>query len=548
MRRASSYTTILRRALLGVAAVSSFAFMVSCGDDPTTPTPTPSPSPTPTPPPGKQVSEVVKWMDERLQKEYMWMDEYNNKHSGFDRTLEWDEYLGATLLSMTTNMDDGGGTGADRYIYSNIQHVGSSRAATRASFPTVTGYGIEPCYYVVGVSNIEGYTKDDYGFVVEHTYAGSAAAEAGLRRGDVLLKVDGKTITKSSYSDIFYSLFYEPSGSVTITARTFNDEAKEYEYKDFDLAPSSYEANPVAYSGVLDVDKQKYNVGDKKIGYLSYMAFDGDFDDALVEAMQSLAEEGVTDMILDLRINGGGHVNSSILLASMLLDESYVHPDKIYARLKHNPNNKVYSDQDISLEKNYRPSGQTTLKDLPNIGIKKLYLICSEHTASASEMVIVGLRGLDVEVTLIGNTTEGKNCGMEVTEKSFDGETYEFSPITFMNENGKGFSDYGEGIVPEVNLAALAENSSVSQKLQSKCAYFPIPLTTWDDVKNDIALEEAVMQICGSSLFGSSASAESSTRASVEMLPQPMKQHKLVQRDVKKRGMYIRVDEPVEAK
>jgi hypothetical protein len=115
MRRASSYTAILRRALLGVAAVSSFAFMVSCGEDPTTPAPTPSPSPTPTPPPGKQVSEVVKWMDERLQKEYMWMDEYNNKHSSFDRTLEWDEYLGATLLSMTTNMDDGGGTGADRY-------------------------------------------------------------------------------------------------------------------------------------------------------------------------------------------------------------------------------------------------------------------------------------------------------------------------------------------------------------------------------------------------------------------------------------------------
>ena len=166
MRRASSYTTMLRRALLGFAAVSSFAFMASCGEDPAPPAPTPSPSPTPTPPPGKQVSEVVKWMDERLQKEYMWLDEYNNKHSSFDRTLEWDKYLDATLLSMTTNMDDGGGTGADRYIYSNIQHVGSSRAATRASFPTVTGYGIEPCYYVVGVSNIEGYGEGDYGVTV----------------------------------------------------------------------------------------------------------------------------------------------------------------------------------------------------------------------------------------------------------------------------------------------------------------------------------------------------------------------------------------------
>lgn len=547
MRRVSSYTAMLRRALLGVVAISSFVFMASCGEDPVPPEPSkPTPSPTPSPTPEKVVSEITKWMDERLQKEYMWMDEYNEKHSKFDMSLEKQEYLNKTLLSLTTNQSDGGGTGADRYIYSYIQHLGSSRAATRASFPTVTGYGIEPCYYVVGVSNIEGYSKGDYGFVVEHTYTGSPAAEAGLRRGDVLLKVNGETITESSYSNIFYSLFYEASGSVTITARIYNDEAKEYEYKDFELTASAYEANPVAYSGILDIDKQKYNVGDKKIGYLSYLSFDGDFDDALVEAMREIADEGATEMILDLRTNGGGLVNSSVLLASMLLDESYVHPDKIYARLKHNPDNKVYSDQELMLEKNYTPSGQTALKDLPNIGIKKLYLICSESTASASEMVIVGLRGLDVEVTLIGNTTEGKNCGMEVTEKSFDGETYEFAPITFMNENGKGFSDYGEGIVPEVDLAALADNSSISQKLQSKCAYFPIPYTTWADVKNDIALEEAVMQICGSTLFTPSASAQSSTRASVEMLPKRT-MHKMIKKDVKKRGMYIRVEEHVEA-
>lgn len=543
MRRLSHYTSVLRRTLSLCVAMSALVFMASCGEDPVPPTPTPpTPSPTPTPTPEVTVSEVTKWMDERLQKEYMWLDEYNSKHSKFDMSLEEQEFLNAALRSLTTNTSDGGGSGPNRYIYSYIQQTGgSTKASTRASFPTVNGYGIEIAA-VVGVSNIEGYEKGNYGIIIEHVYPGSAAAEAGLDRSDVILQVNGNKITESNYENYCYNVIPASSGSVTLTLRHYVEEEKEYEYKDVELTASLYEPNPVAYGGILDIDPEKYNIGDKKVGYLTYLSFDADFDDALVEAMRDIANQGATDMILDLRANSGGHVSSSVLLASMLLDESYVHPEKIYARLKHNPKNEVHSDQELSLEKNYTPSGQSSLRDLPNIGIKKLYVICSEWTASASEMVIVGLRGLDVEVTLIGTHTEGKNCGMEVTTKTFDGATYEFAPITFMNENGKGFSDYGEGIAPDVDFVAMAENSSISKTLQSMCAYYPIPYTTWGDVEYDIALEEAVMQICGSTLFKPSAQA-SMTRAAVEPLLKPTN-IKMEKRDVKKRGMFIHVDEP----
>lgn len=544
MRRAS-YLSLVRRTLSTAMMAAAVLFMASCGDDPTTPEPTPTPTPTPTPDPGKKVSEVVKWMDERLQKEYMWLDEYKEKHSTFDRTLEWNEFLPKTLSLLTTNSDDGGVDDGKRSFYSYIHRTKSSSAvASTRALPTENGYGIEISSYVVGVSSIEGYEKGNYGFVIEHAYPGSAADAVGLNRGDLILQINGSKIDGSNYQELWMQLQdTESANSVKVTAEIYDEEAEEYRVEEYDLTASNFERNPVAYCDVLTVD-EKYGAGDKKIGYMSYLAFDADFNDAMVDSMKELSKQGVTDMILDLRSNSGGHVISSVLLASMLLDESYVGDDKVYARLKHNPKNTVYEDEEITLEKKYTPSDSNAQYDLPNIGIKKLWVICSEFSASASEMVIVGLRGLDVEVELIGNVTEGKNCGMEVTYFTDEEYKYEFAPITFMNENGKGFSDYGDGIIPEHYLAAYASNSALSDRQRTLCNYFPVPLTAWDDITNDIALEETVMQICGKSLFTSSSSAQAfaprrvATRAGGAALPERTNL-KMERKDLRSRGLIV---------
>jgi hypothetical protein len=133
---------------------------------------------------------------------------------------------------------------------------------------------------------------------------------------------------------------------------------------------------------------------------------------------------------------------------------------------------------------------------------------------------------------------------MEVTYETFDGYEYEFAPITFMNENGKGFSDYGKGIVPETYLAAMANDESLSEELRSDCAYFPVPLTVWGDTEHDIALVETVKQICGESLFDSSNSkaykprhmvTRSGGSAMVERTP-----IKMERRDLDSRGLIVR--------
>ena len=86
------------------------------------------------------------------------------------------------------------------------------------------------------------------------------------------------------------------------------------------------------------------------------------------------------------------------------------------------------------------------------------------RTSSAGELLINGLRGLDLEVRLIGVRTNGKNVGMEGSSRILDGYEYDFSPITFYAENARGSSDDGEGFTPDLeapeNNFELADRGS----------------------------------------------------------------------------------------
>ncbi len=523
---------------------AALLFMASCTDDPSTDETNDS-EPTPS---EKEVDEVVQWMDGRLQKEYMWMDEYNEKHSKFDLTLEWDKFLDKTLLSLTTNKEDGGkDSRGHRYIYTYVSREEKTKADdTRSSLPTTAGYGIElyPVVYIAFADGVvDGYGEDDAVFFIDHVYPGSAAAEAGLQRGDWIMQVNGQRITEANYQQLLAAVRGK-SGNVKLTVYYYDEESEEDKLSDFSLTASDFEQNPVAYCDVLTLD-ESFEVADKKIGYLSYLSFDDEFDDVLVSAMTDLSQQGVTDMILDLRINSGGIVDSSVLLASMLMDESYVGPGKIYARLKHNPNNKMSKDVEYTLQNRYTPEGASAAVDLPNIGIEKLWVICSEYSASASEMVIVGLRGLGVDVELVGKRTEGKNCGMEVTYKTVDDYKYEFAPITFMNENGEGFSDYADGIAPDTDFAVYADDKTISEKLQAQSYFYPLPMTEWGDAARDIALCEVVKQICGTSLFDSSAEAFAPKHVVTRAGGAEPKYRTLEVRkdDLLSRGMIVRVEE-----
>ena len=465
--------------------------------------------------------EVVKWVDQRLQDEYYWLDEYKEKLNTFDYTLAYDKFLSTSLLSMTTNMEDGYVSGGTRYLYSYI----TQESATRADDDRM-----ENSFGILIAGRYFGGSNNTAILVVEHVYPGSPAANAGLKRGDTITKVDNATIpapTDNAGIQQFYTLrskLESGTGSITIEGETYDKQTQKDIVFRKTLTAADYLPSPVAHYTVLEFDEavaKVINPDGKKIGYLSYLGFEMEYDAELIEAMEYLAAKGITDLILDLRVNGGGSVNTSTMLGSMLLSESYV--GKTYATLKRNPKNKLfpaeYLNDDCLITKNGL-GDEFKNKDLPNLNLPELWVITSNSTASASEMVIKGLEGLDVPVHIVGKTTNGKNCGMDVMEKTFGSYIYTYAPITFMNFNAKGDNDYADGIKPQVNFDDYYNESNIQSSYQTyQCYVFPMPMNEWAEmnftpsenggisISGDFALCETVLRIGGRTMLKSGTSA-----------------------------------------
>lgn len=427
---------------------------------------------------------VVTWIDERLRQEYYWLDEYNEKRATFDFSLTYDKFLSSSLLSLTTNEMDGGRyDDGSRYIYSYIvrQSTSTASSGTRAATQT-TGLGLVLTNIVWTLDS----TAQLFGFAVEHVYPNSPAERAGIQRGDIISQVNGVDITASNMQDLWYNIYYNQYSQVSLHkinwwATDLNDSNSQ---SDVSLTAAGYYTSPMAYYGILEMPESIADAPNK-IGYISYLSFDADYDADIETAISSLKSQGATDLILDLRSNGGGSVNSSIKLASMILDASYA--GKLYATLRRNPANP-YGDTECLLTE--QPA---------NLGINHLYIIATDNTASASEMVIAGLRGLDVPVTILGSRTEGKNCGMDVTTKTIDRYLYEFAPITFLNYNAKEFNDYADGFEPDVDIVSYFADDTDKTHVNN-AQMFPMPLGPWGAATYDIALYEAMMRITGGTL------------------------------------------------
>lgn len=469
--------------------------------------------------------EVTKWVDQRLQDEYYWLDEYKEKLSTFDYTLPYDKFLSTSLLSMTTNMQDGYVSGNTRYLYSYITRESTTRADDDR---------MENSFGILIASRYFGGSNNTAIFVVEHVYPGSPAANAGLKRGDTISKVDGATIPAPHVNGVYNEAnaiqfatqrnkLESGTGSVTIEGETYDRQIEDDVAYKYTITAADYLPSPVAYSTVFEFENkvaEKIGLSGKKVGYMAYLGFESDYDKELIEAMEVLATEGITDLILDLRINGGGSVPTSTMLGSMLLSESYV--GQTYATLKRNPKNTLFPQNQLNTECLITKNGLGEFKDkdLPNLNLPELWVIASNSTASASEMVIKGLEGLDVPVHIVGKTTNGKNCGMDVMEKTFGEYKYTYAPITFMNYNAKGDNDYADGIKPDVNFDDYWDESNLQSSYQTYSSYvFPMPMNDWGDVvfeeaetggitiSGDFALCETVLQVGGYTMLKSNASA-----------------------------------------
>ena len=419
--------------------------------------------------------KIIDYIDQRLSQEYYWLDEVAEKSDKFNRNLSWENYLDSSLAMLTTNSDDGYiNSKGQRVFYSYIRKSSSS---TRA---TVSGFGIG-LHYTIAVIDTE---NKHYGFVVEKVYPDSPAERAGVLRGDVITMIGNSYINPDNYATRFTSIENNTASRLELKLRRQSEDVT----LDIELTKAPYSETPVVHHEVIEVDNQK-------IGYLVYTSFVGEYDEELLNAIRELKADGATDFVLDLRCNSGGSVLSAVKLSSALVPVEY--EGKVLCHLERNKNNAVVTKQADYLIEN---SGQI-------LNLERLCVICSGYTASASELVVMGLRGLDFPVMLIGSQTEGKNCGMDVTTRTIANTTVEFAPITFMCFNAKGYGDWGEGIVPDIDLTTEDNEYGVCDK------NYPLPRTTWGDYQHDIALATALAKLTGKSL---SAPATRSSNIAIE--------------------------------
>ncbi len=319
--------------------------------------------------------------------------------------------------------------------------------------------------------------------VVIYTQKGSPADLAGIKRGDIFYSVNGQNLTTTNYQAVLnanstthtYGFATVTNGQLvnSTTTKTVTDVV--------------FQENPVYLDSV-------YTIQGKKIGYLVYNQFipgpngtnTATYDQQLDAIFGKFKQQGVNELVLDLRYNPGGYTSSSTNLASLI--GKGVTTNDLYFRQEWN---KTITPDLQAYDKQYKTDSFNDyfVQKANNIGgnLSRLYVLTTDNTASASELIINGLRPF-MTVNTIGSTTYGKNVGSITISDDTGKIPYGLQPIVFRSYNKNNESNYYSGFTPTV---AVDET---------------LPFVPFGDT-SDPLLNEAIFQITGTRTAHRGASA-----------------------------------------
>jgi carboxyl-terminal processing protease len=269
---------------------------------------------------------------------------------------------------------------------------------------------------------------------------------ANLSRGARILEVDGvdavNADTQAEIHILNAGLFPEEDGE---THRFTVLDLDSNTPRTFSMQAGSFVSTPVQSVQTIATETGP-------VGYMLFNRHIAIAQEQLIEAVRALAAEGVTDLVLDLRYNSGGLLRLSSQLAYMVAGIAHTR-DQIYYFEQFNnkyPTTKPFTGEPndpipfIDFTLDYSSSEDADEKPLPALDLDRLFVLTTSHTCSASEALINGLRGVDIEVIQIGTTTCGKPFGYYPIDNC--GTTY--FTINFTGENAKGFGKYADGFSP----------------------------------------------------------------------------------------------------
>jgi len=335
----------------------------------------------------------------------------------------------------------------DRFSFLTDDYVSLENALSGVTLNNGMEFGL--VFYPDGSGDVFGY--------VRYVLPNSSAASTALQRGDIFNTIDGQQINETNYNDLLAQDTYS-IGLATFDGFTITPTGTTIE-----LTKSQITENPIHIAQTLTIEGQK-------VGYLMYNAFTRDFDPELNAVFGTFKNQGIDHLIIDLRYNGGGSVETAVDLSSMITGQF---------------NNQIFYTEQWNQDRQaqYASPGlfntQISNGDVINsLNLDRVYIITSARSASASELVINGLAPY-ITITQVGDTTTGK---FQASFLLYDAPTPNFSrsqanvnhtyamlPLVFKTVNAAGSTDYVDGLVPDIeqkeNYANLGQLGTITEPL-----------------------------------------------------------------------------------
>ncbi len=308
---------------------------------------------------------------------------------------------------------------------------------------TASGAAVDKFSFLIDTAswnNFVGSTELGYGLIfkmgnasgprsvtVSYVYPDSPAMRLDIRRGDQIISVDGVLVTDNSVDGL--AILNEVLSPTKIASHKVVVSRAG--------AQKTYTVTPE----LVQLQQAEYKILDTPVGKMGYLLFNNHVPDAeviLVQAMSAFSSQGVHNLVVDLRYNGGGYLRIANALAASVAGS--VRADGQTFEMAR------FSDKRAA--ENYAmPFSLTGLNNqvYPSLNLTKIYVLVTGGTCSASESFVNGLRGIDVEVELIGETTCGKPYGFYPQDNC--GLTYGAMELEGVNAKGEG--RYSDGMTPQ---------------------------------------------------------------------------------------------------
>jgi C-terminal processing protease CtpA/Prc len=395
-----------RLLILFVLAVS---MLTACkkGNDvvaPTTPTPTPTPVAVTVDP--EKVKDSVLLYTKDL---YQW---YNQIPSTFDARSYADPSAIMTAIRQYS-IEPGFSTPVDRWSFAMKKTAWDSLSGGLSS--TFSGTDATNGDFGLGVFfNTEGDLR------VKSVEKESPAGLAEIHRSWRITKINGSTNISTSNSAFIVDNVFNS------TQTTFTFLKPDGATVNITLNAAHYKEHPLSLDTV-------YTINSKKIGYIVFKSFLGDtveINNEFSRVFSKFSSQNVSEVVVDLRYNGGGYVSVQEKLADYLVKSSA--NNNLMMKEQYNDKHSAYNET-------------TYFKKLGSLNLSRIFFIVTSGTASASELLINNLKPY-IDVKLVGPTnTHGKPVGFFPISV---GEWYIF-PVSFRSTNASGTGNYFSGFAPD---------------------------------------------------------------------------------------------------